>query len=188
MPRLNLEDYEQVEVRIAKFYAENPGGRIITELTHHSDDFQTVVFRATIYRTDDQEALPTSTGYAEEHQGGNGPNRDCWLENCETSAIGRALANMGMHGNKRPSKEEMEKVQAHEIPHKPRPNYKKQLSDDIKVVRRNVKDGMPHKEWAKLVVESVLGHTNVQTEKECEVVMAAITKGLFNLTTGKKEE
>jgi hypothetical protein len=55
-----------------------------------------------------------STGYAEEVRGAGNVNRTSHVENCETSAIGRALANCGMAGSdmtKRPSREEMSKVQ-----------------------------------------------------------------------------
>jgi hypothetical protein len=38
-------------------------------------------------------------------------NKTSALENCETSAIGRALANMGLSGDQRASREEMAKVQ-----------------------------------------------------------------------------
>jgi hypothetical protein len=54
------------------------------------------------------------TGYAEEVRGAGNVNRTSHVENCETSAIGRALANCGMAGSdmsKRPSREEMAKVQ-----------------------------------------------------------------------------
>ena len=34
MPRFNLNDYETVEDRIKRFYAEHPDGRILTELVH----------------------------------------------------------------------------------------------------------------------------------------------------------
>jgi hypothetical protein len=48
-------------------------------------------------------------------QGGANANKSSWWENCETSAIGRALANMGMSISKqRPSREEMAKVQRYE--------------------------------------------------------------------------
>ena len=183
MPRFNPDDYEMVEVRIAKFYELHPQGSIITKLMHHSEDFQTIIFRATIYP--DVGMDPVATGWAEEHQGGNGPNKDCWLENCETSAIGRALANMGLHGNKRPSREEMEKVAAHELPHKP--NYKKEILENVEVIRRDT-EGIPHKEWARKVVKAVLGHTNVKTEIEYNVVTEAIAKGLFDLATGEKTD
>jgi hypothetical protein len=55
-----------------------------------------------------------ATGYAEEVRGAGNVNRTSHVENCETSAVGRALANAGMAGtdvNKRPSREEMAKVQ-----------------------------------------------------------------------------
>jgi hypothetical protein len=55
-----------------------------------------------------------ATGYAEEVRGAGNVNRTSHVENCETSAIGRALANCGMAGSdmsKRPSREEMSKVQ-----------------------------------------------------------------------------
>jgi hypothetical protein len=55
-----------------------------------------------------------ATGYAEEVRGEGNVNRTSHVENCETSAIGRALANLGYAGSdmtKRPSREEMQKVQ-----------------------------------------------------------------------------
>jgi hypothetical protein len=58
--------------------------------------------------------VPVATGHAEEVRGAGNVNRTSHVENCETSAVGRALANAGMAGtdvNKRPSREEMSKVQ-----------------------------------------------------------------------------
>jgi hypothetical protein len=60
------------------------------------------------------EDVCIATGYAEEVRGAGNVNRTSHVENCETSAVGRALANAGMAGtdvNKRPSREEMTKVQ-----------------------------------------------------------------------------
>jgi hypothetical protein len=60
------------------------------------------------------ENVCIATGYAEEVRGAGNVNRTSHVENCETSAVGRALANAGMAGtdvNKRPSREEMSKVQ-----------------------------------------------------------------------------
>ena len=53
-----------------------------------------------------------ATGIAQETKGQGGfANKDAWVENCETSAIGRALANWKYQGSnkKRPSQEEMRK-------------------------------------------------------------------------------
>jgi hypothetical protein len=60
------------------------------------------------------EDVCIATGYAEEVRGAGNVNRTSHVENCETSAVGRALANAGMAGSdvsKRPSREEMTKVQ-----------------------------------------------------------------------------
>jgi len=116
MPQFNLQDYETVESRIKRFYETFPDGRIITdwESSYQVDGASPNVWviKAYIYLTDGDQAtnLPKSTGYAFEIDGGPGANKTAALENAETSAIGRALANMGMSGNKRASREEMEKV------------------------------------------------------------------------------
>jgi len=114
MPGFNPENYAPVEDRLPLFWEKHPEGRIETELLRASDDFQTVIVIARLFR--DGAESPFATGMAEEHQGGRGPNQDCWLENCETSAIGRALANAGWHGSvnggkaPRPSRQEMDKA------------------------------------------------------------------------------
>lgn len=114
MARFNLADYETVEERIKRFYADNPDGRIVTEnLTSVADrSVSTWVIRAEVFLTagDQANQLPKASGLAFEVDGGNGANQTSALENAETSAIGRALANAGYSGNKRASREEMEKV------------------------------------------------------------------------------
>jgi hypothetical protein len=115
MNRFNLEDYETVEERIRKFYEANPDGRIITEnkTTLEDRSVSTWVVFASIFLTavDQANHLPKATGWAFEIDGGNGANKTAALENAETSAIGRALANAGFSGNKRTSREEIEKVE-----------------------------------------------------------------------------
>ena len=104
----NLEDYETVEERLAKFWKEHPDGRIYTTLIEHT--LQRFIVQAAIYRTE-VDAHPWTTGYAEETVSTRGVNSTSALENCETSAIGRALANANYASKgKRPSREEMAKV------------------------------------------------------------------------------
>ena len=104
----NLEDYETVEERLAKFWKEHPDGRIYTTLVEHT--LQRFIVQAAIYRTE-VDANPWTTGYAEETVSTRGVNSTSALENCETSAIGRALANANYASKgKRPSREEMAKV------------------------------------------------------------------------------
>lgn len=104
----NLDDYETVEERLVKFWKDHPDGQIHTQLVTSSPT-QFIVM-ASIYRT---EADPRAwaTGLAEETVQGRGVNATSALENCETSAIGRALANAGYATKgKRPTREEMAKV------------------------------------------------------------------------------
>jgi hypothetical protein len=105
----NLDDYETVEERLIKFWKEHPDGRIDTKLVDASAT--RFIVQAYVYRTEvDQH--PWASGLAEETISGRGVNATSALENCETSAIGRALASAGYATKgKRPSREEMAKVQ-----------------------------------------------------------------------------
>ena len=106
----NLEDYETVEERLTKFWKEHPDGQIHTRVIEHSGG--RFIVEASIFRTEADTRCWT-TGLAEETIAGRGVNATSALENCETSAIGRALANAGYATKgKRASREEMGKVNA----------------------------------------------------------------------------
>ena len=112
MPNFNLDNYETVEDRLKIFWKENPKARIHTEIVHMTEDGTCVTVKAEIYKME-VDARPVTTGLAQETKGQGGfANKDAWVENCETSAIGRALANWNYQGSKapRPSREEMSKV------------------------------------------------------------------------------
>ena len=104
----NLDDYETVEERLVKFWKDHKDGQIHTRLLEHTSG--RFIVEASIYRTE-ADARPWTTGLAEETVQGRGVNATSALENCETSAIGRALANAGYATKgKRASREEMSKV------------------------------------------------------------------------------
>lgn len=115
--KFNLEDYEPVEERIKRFYADHEDGGIVTELLSTADNIDVAVVQASVMvggevratglavELRDKELAKSKKGYEYESV-----NYTSWLENAETSAIGRALANYNYAGNKRPSREEMAKA------------------------------------------------------------------------------
>ena len=106
----NLADYEPVEVRLEKFIKDYPAFRISTEL--EVVEATRYIVKAYLFK-DAKDSVAWATGYAEETVTNRGVNQTSALENCETSAIGRALANAGYAPKgKRPSREEMSKVEA----------------------------------------------------------------------------
>jgi hypothetical protein len=104
----NLADYETCEVRLDKWWKDNPDGRVATELISFQNG--QYIVQAYLYRTF-ADSVAYATGLAEEKITDRGVNSTSALENCETSAIARALANANYAAKgKRSSREEMTKV------------------------------------------------------------------------------
>ena len=101
-------EYATVAERITLFYERHPRGRILTRIVSRDDEQITI--RATVYR-DTDETRASASGLASERFGDDDVNAVACVENTETSAIGRALANLGFTASsKRPSYEEMLKA------------------------------------------------------------------------------
>lgn len=115
MARFNLATYVDVQQRINRFWSEYPDGRIVTLLLSDPAQFDRVVVRAEVYKHRDHPH-PDAADLAAEERGQNvkdGANLTSWHENAATSAIGRALANMGYAKSRedRPSRQEMAKAE-----------------------------------------------------------------------------
>jgi hypothetical protein len=114
MAHFNPADYETVAERIARFYKDFPDGRIVTKniTQQHDRAISTWVVQSWVYLSSEDQArgLPKATGLAFEIDGAGMANKTSALENAETSSIGRSLANAGYSGDKRVTREEMNKV------------------------------------------------------------------------------
>lgn len=151
----NLENYETVETRLEKWHGQFPDNRIETELIEASNT-RFIVF-CKLFKTE-ADPKPCATGLAFEIISDRGVNATSALENCETSAIGRALANAGFAAKgKRASKEEMSKV-VNATP----PSFKDKLES-----RQNMY-GKPGSKSAQ--IETILRDSFANDKKEPELV------------------
>ena len=144
MSYLNLKEYEPVENRIRAFWQKYPDGRLITDLqrVERADGRVEWICKSEAY-TNQSDSRPQATGFATEIEGSSFINRSNASENCETSSIGRCLANLGFATKgKRPSREEMQKslqnktaqnktAQEKYAPHNVLQNEKKPITESI---------------------------------------------------------
>lgn len=114
MARFNLDDYETVHQMLIRLHSNYPTARVLTYNETPANVTDRYEFRAEIY-LNREDTRPDATGWAYEVIGSTNVNQTSAMENCETSAIGRAINNsilvLGKPNNNRPSREEMEKVQ-----------------------------------------------------------------------------
>ena len=134
----DLSSYATVEERLALFWAAHPDGRIATEIVRMDD--HTILFRADVYRHRD-DPHPVAIGHAYEEKSDRGVNATSHVENAETSAIGRAMANWIYAAGKRPSREEMGKVER--MGGTPAPSGDGPTDAQIKLLRSLRYDGDP---------------------------------------------
>ena len=92
MESINIKGKEYIPVneRIKEFWKRYPNGNIITEII--SNENGVCVFKATIYVNGEIAA----TGHAYEKETSSFINKTSYIENCETSAVGRALGILGI--------------------------------------------------------------------------------------------
>ena len=112
----NLDDYEPVQSRFARFIewanTQESFYAVVSEMLS-APGAEICVFKTSILI----DGVVIATGHAEEVRGQGNVNRTSHVENCETSSLGRCLSNFpkanfaGSDVNKRPSREEMAKVQ-----------------------------------------------------------------------------
>lgn len=90
------KDYAQVNDRVKAFRELCPNGAITTDILDMADGV--VTMKATVY---DEGGNILGTGLAQEKESSSFINKTSYIENCETSAVGRALgfAGIGVDGS-----------------------------------------------------------------------------------------
>ena len=117
----DVNDYVQVNERIEKFYEKYPEGSIQTEIHTIMDGLEGKVAIIKAYAYRDREDPRPATGHAYEKENSSFINKTSYIENCETSAVGRALAMLGFEIKKSiASKEEVENAK---LQHRPRQEH-----------------------------------------------------------------
>jgi hypothetical protein len=88
---LKGKEYVMVNDRILAFRKLYPTWAIVTELVKFSEGI--CIVKATVL---DEDGNPKASGHAYEKEGSSFINKTSYLENCETSAVGRALGFLGI--------------------------------------------------------------------------------------------
>ena len=109
----NLEDYETVSDRVARFQKLHLGGRIVTQVVSLDNTKGEVLARAEVYR-EHEDTQPAAVDYAFGIASTYPQSmRKFYVEDTVTSAVGRALS-LVLDTDKKPTREDMQKVKHHE--------------------------------------------------------------------------
>lgn len=111
MAYFNLNEYQTVQERIDLLRRNHPTARTTIEILHHTENEIIVRANVFLYLDDDR---PTCSDIAHEIKSAKGVNATSHVENAATSSLGRAISQLGGEYSpkgKKPSREEMEKVQ-----------------------------------------------------------------------------
>lgn len=158
MAQFNLNDYETVEERLRRFWADDShkDARLVTinrtTPTDRTNGVWVVEARLYLNAKDQEKDLPKTTGWAFEVDGVGMANKTSALENAETSSIGRCLANYTFSGNKRVTREEMAKVERGVTPSRATRNWlveaelKSKDLDGLRLLYSEAKTGNASKE------------------------------------------
>lgn len=121
--KIKEKDYAEVNQRIKAFRMCHPNGTITTDIV--SIENGVVLMKATIQ---DDDAKVIGTGYAYEKENSTFINKTSYIENCETSAVGRALGMCGFGiDTSVASYEEVSNAMANQNKPTRKTNYRQQL-------------------------------------------------------------
>jgi hypothetical protein len=160
-------DYQTVALRVTNFRSGYPNHSLITEILSRDEEW--VVMVAKIL---DEAGRVIATGHAEEHRKASQINKTSALENCETSAIGRALAAFGIGGTEFASANEVQNaVHQQEAPQTPPPaKHNAAILAKFTTVRTMDELGAL---WQSLTADQRRAHADVKDKRKAELNAAA---------------
>lgn len=93
MKSINIKgkEYVMVNERIKEFRVKYPSYSLISEIVNLTDD--SCIIKASVI---DENGIVKAVGHAQEDRASSMINKTSFIENCETSAWGRALGNLGI--------------------------------------------------------------------------------------------
>ena len=161
------KDYAEVNQRIKAFRMLYPTGKIITEMVSNENGI--CVFKASIYN-DDGKILATGTAYEKENS--SFINKTSYIENCETSAVGRALgvAGFGIDASIASADEVQNAIQNQEVTQEEADNYKLTFGKFKGMTIKEVQEEKPD------YIEWLLGNT--KDERVIKIIELATGKEL----------
>ena len=170
------KDYVQVNDRVKAFRSVCPGGVIETEMVYYEGG--RVMFKATVKGQDDRIL---ATGYAEEKEGSTMINKTSFIENCETSAVGRALgfAGIGIDGSMASAEEVATAIINQNAPKTApaKPQYPPEFVNACKFAAGGSTLGKLYKENRRLF-DSILNETGTPAEmKQAQIIVKYMEGG-----------
>ena len=166
--KISGKDYETVASRVDRFREDNPLPEDSICLTTDivNIDSESVVMKASIAT---EGGVVVATGFAEEKRTNTGVNKTSALENCETSAIGRALAAAGFGGCEYASANEVENA----IHNQSKPKTEPATKDPAKSTKK-------YKDALHALQTAILRYTDNDNGKAAACLMELAKKRGFN--------
>ena len=167
------KDYVQVSERVKAFRSICPGGTIETEMVYF--EAGRVMFKATVK---DQDDRILATGYSEEKEGSTMINKTSFVENCETSAVGRALgfAGIGIDASMASAEEVATAIVNQNKPAPAKPEYPPEFVAACKFAAGGSTLGRIYKENRPLF-DSILKTGTPEEVKQAEIILKYMTGG-----------
>jgi len=174
METINIKgkEYVTVDERL-KFFRKNvPNASLISEMISNQDGV--CIFKASIFI----DGTIVATGHAYEKEGSTFINKTSYIENCETSAWGRALANLGI--GLTGSVASADEVQNAILNQEPRHLSKQQINESLDIIAKCVEDSKDERkeEAARRKARSVFQRANDPSiaEESRSIILNTITK------------